>query len=75
MSNIWLTLKKKTCRSFCIINEICRRESVSVYSDDEMISSKASLNVSAIRRLQKMHQGKAAQNDQDNQQENDEEFN
>lgn len=32
-----------------------------VYPDDEMISPKAPLSASAIRRLQNMHQGEAAQ--------------
>ncbi|KAI5391744.1 hypothetical protein KIW84_076524 [Lathyrus oleraceus] len=47
--------------------------SVPVYPDDEMISLKAPLTALAIRRLQNMHQGEAAQNDpEDNQAGNDE---
>ncbi|KAI5414880.1 hypothetical protein KIW84_040367 [Lathyrus oleraceus] len=51
------------------------RACVPVYPDDKMISLKALINASDIRRLQNMHQGEAAQNDQqDNQAGNDEEF-
>ncbi|KAI5422063.1 hypothetical protein KIW84_045494 [Lathyrus oleraceus] len=52
-----------------------KRTSVPIYPDDEMISSKAPLNASAIRRLQNMHQGENSQNDQQgNKAENDEGF-
>lgn len=44
-----------------------------VYPNDEMISPKSPIKASSIRRLQNMDQGKAAQNDQqDNQVGNDE---
>ena len=44
-----------------------------VYPNDEMISPKSPIKASAIRRLQNMDQGEAAQNDQqDNQVGNDE---
>lgn len=43
------------------------------YPEDETIIPKAPLNVSAIRRLENMHQGEAAQ--EDNQAGNNEEFN
>ncbi|KAI5403936.1 hypothetical protein KIW84_051183 [Lathyrus oleraceus] len=46
---------------------------VPIYPDDEMISPKEPFNASAIRRLQNMHQGEVAQNDQeDNHDGNDE---
>lgn len=49
---------------------------MSVYSDDEILSLKAPLNASAIQRLQNMHKGEVAQNDQEeNQQGNNDEFN
>lgn len=54
---------QKACGNFYVINELCRRADVSVHPDDEIISPKAPLNSSSIRRLQNMHQGEAAQND------------
>ncbi|KAI5417706.1 hypothetical protein KIW84_042356 [Lathyrus oleraceus] len=51
------------------------RVGVPAYPDDEMIRPKAPINAHAIRRLQNMHQGEVAQNDQeDNQAGNDEGF-
>lgn len=47
---------QKACGNFCVINELGRRVGVPVYTDNEMIRPKASLNALAIRRLQKMHQ-------------------
>lgn len=67
---------QKAYGHFCVMNELCKREGVSVYSDDEILSLKAPLSASIIRKLQNMHQGEAAQNDQqENQQGNEEEFN
>lgn len=46
------------------------------YPNGEMLSLKSPPNASTIMKLQNMHQGEAAQNDQEeNQQGNDEEFN
>ncbi|KAI5442674.1 hypothetical protein KIW84_011636 [Lathyrus oleraceus] len=57
------------------INMSTERTGVPAYPDDEMISTKAPLNASAIRRLQNMHQGEASQNDQeDNKMGNEEGF-
>lgn len=59
-----------------MINELCMRVGVTVYPDDNMLSLKAPLNASIIRKLQNMHRGEAAQHDQEeNQQGNDEELN
>lgn len=67
---------QKACGHFCVINELCGRAGVPIYPDDEIITPKAPLNASAIRRLQNMHQEEAAQNDQqDNQPGIDEGFN
>ncbi|KAI5404413.1 hypothetical protein KIW84_051542 [Lathyrus oleraceus] len=55
---------QKACGNFYVINELCRRVSMTVYPDGELISPKAPLNASAIRRLQNMHHGEAAQSNQ-----------
>ncbi|KAI5400875.1 hypothetical protein KIW84_065645 [Lathyrus oleraceus] len=55
---------QKAYGNICAINELCGRAGAYVYPEDENISPKAPLSASFIRRLQNMHQGEAAQNDQ-----------
>lgn len=63
---------QKACGHFYVINESCKREGVSVYPKDEMLTPKAPFNITAIHTLQDMNQGEAAQHDQEHNQEGNE---
>lgn len=54
---------QRACGHFCVINELCRGVGVPVYPEVEMISPKAPLNVSAIRRLEHIHHIEASHHD------------
>lgn len=66
---------QRACGHFCVINELCRRVWVPIYSDDDMIGPKTPRNASIVRSLQHNHPTREAQQDQkDNPAGNEKEF-